>query len=137
MDRERKEKREREGERERGRERESTNCQVVKALIEMLLKVVCECVCLCVCLVCWKQVEVEQISDDEWILTRTRDLKRHGVLGRIVDQVPPYVINIDYRDDASVHLGNQLVPLQTQQQPVRIKSVSHFTELFELPGHSW
>jgi len=79
------------------------------------------------------KVEVEQISDDEWILTRTRDLKRHGVLGRIVDQVPPYVINIDYRDDASVHLGNQLVPLQTQQQPVRINFPTNGShELFTL-----
>jgi len=71
------------------------------------------------------QVEAEEISDDEWMLMMARDLKRHGVLGQIVDQVPPYVINIDYQGDACVHLGNQLVPLQTQNEPVQLKLV-HF-----------
>jgi len=77
-----------------------------------------------------KQVEVEKMTDDEWILGRTRDLKRHGVLGQIVDQVPPYVINIDYQDDARVHLGNQLVPLQAQRQPVQIKLVFTLLSIF-------
>lgn len=53
----------------------------------------------------------------------TDDLSRHGVLGQIVDTVPPYVVNVDYADDACVHMGNQLGPNKTRFQPHQVKWV--------------
>lgn len=54
----------------------------------------------------------------------TTGLKRHGVLGQIIDQTPPYVINVDYPEGACVHLGNQLTPRQTRLAPNQLKSVT-------------
>ncbi|XP_045034181.1 OV-16 antigen-like [Daphnia magna] len=65
-------------------------------------------------------VQAEEISDEEWRQMMTDDLRRHGVLGQIVDTVPPYVVNVDYAEHACVHMGNQLVPRQTQLQPHQI-----------------
>ena len=67
------------------------------------------------------QVQAEEISDEEWQQMMTDDLRRHGVLGQIVDTVPPYIVNVDYADDACVHMGNSLVPSQTQLQPHQVK----------------
>ena len=71
------------------------------------------------------QVQAEEISDEEWVDMMTRDLQRHKVLPQIIDQVPPYVINVDYTDEHCVHLGNHLQPRHTQKQPLRIRSVIH------------
>ncbi|XP_057378022.1 OV-16 antigen-like [Daphnia carinata] len=65
-------------------------------------------------------VQAEEISDEEWRQMMTDDLRRHGVLGQIVDTVPPYIVNVDYAEHACVHMGNQLVPRQTQMQPHQI-----------------
>ncbi|XP_046443939.1 OV-16 antigen-like [Daphnia pulex] len=65
-------------------------------------------------------VQAEEISDEEWRQMMTDDLRRHGVLGQIVDAVPPYIVNVDYADHACVHMGNQLVPRQTQLQPQQV-----------------
>ena len=65
----------------------------------------------------------EEISDEEWIDMMTRDLQRHKVLGQIIDQVPPYVINIDYSQSHCVHFGNTLQARDTQQEPLTIRSV--------------
>jgi hypothetical protein len=67
------------------------------------------------------KVQAEEISDEEWRQMMTDDLRRHGVLGQIVDAVPPYIVNVDYADHACVHMGNQLVPRQTQLQPQQVK----------------
>ncbi len=67
------------------------------------------------------QVQAEEISDEEWRQMMTDDLRRHGVLGQIVDTVPPYIINVDYADHACVHMGNPLFPRQTQLQPHQVK----------------
>lgn len=67
------------------------------------------------------QVQAEEISDEEWRQMMTDDLGRHGVLGQVVDTVPPYVVNVDYADNACVHMGNQLGPSQTREQPHQVK----------------
>ena len=69
----------------------------------------------------FSQVQAEEISDEEWRQMMTDDLSRHGVLGQIVDTVPPYIVNVDYADHACVHMGNQLFPHQTKLQPDQVK----------------
>lgn len=61
-----------------------------------------------------------ELSDDEWHQMMKEDLMRHGVLGQVVDQVPPYVVNVDYEDFNCVHLGHPLTPRQTQSQPKHV-----------------
>lgn len=68
------------------------------------------------------QPQAEEMSDEEWAQMLTKDLQRHGVLGQIIDRVPPYVINVDYGgDDGCVHLGNEIPPMHSRLPPVQLK----------------
>lgn len=62
-----------------------------------------------------------ELTDDEWHETMKTDLMRHGVLDQIVDQVPPYVVNVDYPELNCVHLGHPLTPRSTQHQPEQVR----------------
>lgn len=85
------------------------------------------------------QVEGEEMADDEWRQLMTSQLVDHGVVGDVLDTVPPYVINIDYfvaeptldadldldlihnHIDVCPHLGNELKPEDTRLQPKSLK----------------
>ena len=87
---------------------------------------------------CVTQVESLEISDDEWRRLMTKQLQRYALLNQVIDAVPPYVINVDYHskeaddindndsssrdhNDICPHLGNQLDPLETRDQPVHVR----------------
>ena len=90
---------------------------------------------------CLTQVESLEISDDEWRRLMTKQLQRYALLNQVIDAVPPYVINVDYHskeahdiydndssssssrdhNDICPHLGNQLDPVETRNQPVHVR----------------